>query len=41
VLEAQLEHELRVGSSPEVTAARLLGQKHLLERRLCCAIKLK
>jgi hypothetical protein len=34
VLEALLEHELRVGSSPEVTAARLSGQEYLLERRL-------
>ena len=34
VLEALLEHELRVGSSPEVTAARLRGQEYLLERRL-------
>jgi hypothetical protein len=34
VLEALLEHELRVGSSPEVTEARLCGQEYLLERRL-------
>jgi hypothetical protein len=34
VLEALLEHELRVGSSPEVTEARLGGQEYLLERRL-------
>jgi hypothetical protein len=34
VLEALLEHELRVGSSPELTAARLRGQEYLLERRL-------
>ncbi len=34
VLEALLEHELRVGNSPEVTAARLRGQEYLLERRL-------
>jgi hypothetical protein len=34
VLEALLEHELRVESSPEVTAARLRGQEYLLERRL-------
>jgi hypothetical protein len=34
VLEALLEHEVRVGSSPEVTAARLRGQEYLLERRL-------
>jgi hypothetical protein len=34
VLEALLEHELRVGSSPEVTEARLRGQEYLLERRL-------
>jgi hypothetical protein len=34
VLEALLEHELRLGSSPEVTAARLRGQEYLLERRL-------
>jgi hypothetical protein len=34
VLEALLEHELRVRSSPEVTAARLRGQEYLLERRL-------
>jgi len=34
VLEALLEHELSVGSSPTVTAARLRGQEYLLERRL-------
>ena len=34
MLEALLEHELRVGSSPEVTAARLRGQEYILERRL-------
>jgi hypothetical protein len=34
VLEALLEHELRVGSSPEVTEARLRGQEYLLERHL-------
>jgi hypothetical protein len=34
VLEALLEHELRFGSPPEVTAARLRGQEYLLERRL-------
>jgi len=34
VLEALLEYELRVGSSPEVTTARLRGQAYLLERRL-------
>jgi hypothetical protein len=34
VLEALLEHELFVGSNPEVTAARLRGQEYLLERRL-------
>src|SRR5436305_5148119 len=34
VLEALLEHELRAGSSPAVTAARLRGQEYLLERRL-------
>jgi hypothetical protein len=34
VLEALLEHELRVGSIPGVTAARLRGQEYLLERRL-------
>jgi len=34
VLEALLEHELRVGSSLEVTGARLRGQEYLLERRL-------
>jgi hypothetical protein len=34
VLEALLEHELAVGGNPQVTAARLRGQKYLLERRL-------
>jgi len=34
VLEALLEHELSVGSSPQMTAARLRGQEYLLERRL-------
>jgi hypothetical protein len=34
VLEALLEHALHVGSSPDVTAARLRGQEYLLERRL-------
>jgi hypothetical protein len=34
VLEALLEHERRVGSSPEVTEARVRGQEYLLERRL-------
>ena len=34
VLEALLEYELRFGSSPEITAARLRGQEYLLERRL-------
>jgi hypothetical protein len=34
VLEALLEHEVRVGASPEVTGARLRGQEYLLERRL-------
>ncbi len=34
VLEALLEYELRLGSSPDVTAARLRGQEYLLERRL-------
>src|SRR5690349_2830373 len=34
VLEALLEHELRGGSSPEVTAARLRGQEYLLDRHL-------
>ena len=34
VLEALLEHELSVGSSPELTTARLRGQEYLLERRL-------
>src|SRR5262245_52368935 len=34
VLEALLEHELRLGGSPEGTAARFRGQEYLLERRL-------
>jgi hypothetical protein len=34
VLEALLEHERRVGSSPEVTEARRRGHEYLLERRL-------
>jgi len=34
VLEALLEHERAVGSSPQVTAARLRGQEYLLDRRL-------
>jgi len=34
VLEALLEHERRVGSSPEATVARRRGQEYLLERRL-------
>jgi hypothetical protein len=34
VLDALLEHELAVGSSPQVTAARLRGQEYLLDRRL-------
>jgi hypothetical protein len=34
VLEALIEHELSVGSSPEVTVARLRGQEYLLDRRL-------
>jgi len=34
VLEALLEHERAVGSSAEVTEARLRGQEYLLERRL-------
>jgi hypothetical protein len=34
VLEALLEYELRIGSSPEVTEARLRGQEYLLQRRL-------
>ena len=34
VLEALLEYERAVGSSPDVTAARLRGQEYLLERRL-------
>ena len=34
VLEALIEQEMRVGSSPEVTEARLRGQEYLLERRL-------
>jgi hypothetical protein len=34
VLEALLEREIRVGSNPVVTEARLRGQEYLLERRL-------
>src|SRR5438128_1601610 len=34
VLEALIEHEQAVGSSPEATEARLRGQEYLLERRL-------
>ena len=34
VLEALLEHERAVGSSPDVTGARLRGQEYLLVRRL-------
>jgi hypothetical protein len=34
VLEALLEHELRVGHSPKVTAAGVRGQEYLLERHL-------
>jgi hypothetical protein len=34
VLEAMLEYELRIGSSPEVSQARHRGQEYLLERRL-------
>lgn len=34
VLEALLEHELHIGNSPEVSAARFRGQEYLLERRL-------
>jgi len=34
VLEALFQYELRVGSSPEVTEARLRGQEYLLERGL-------
>jgi hypothetical protein len=34
VLEALLEHELCVGNSQQVTAARFRGQEYLLERRL-------
>jgi hypothetical protein len=34
VLEALLEHELTIGSSPQVTEARLRGQEYLLERHL-------
>ncbi|MFW5709740.1 MAG: hypothetical protein ACOCX5_05920 [Chloroflexota bacterium] len=34
VLEALLEHELHVGSSPEITAARRRGEEYLLERHL-------
>lgn len=34
VLEALLEYELRFGSRPDVTEARLRGQEYMLERRL-------
>jgi len=34
VLEALLEYEILFGNKPEVTEARLRGQKYLLERRL-------
>jgi hypothetical protein len=34
VLEALLEHDLRAGSSPEITAARRREEEYLLERRL-------
>jgi len=34
VLEALLEYERSVGSSPQVTSARLRGQEYLLERHL-------
>jgi hypothetical protein len=34
VLEALLEHERAVGSSTEITEARLRGQEYLLDRRL-------
>jgi hypothetical protein len=34
VPEALLEHELRVGSNPQIAAARIRGQEYLLERRL-------
>ena len=34
VLEALLEHELRAGSIPERTKARLRGEEYLLDRRL-------
>jgi len=34
VLEALLEHELHVGSSPKITAARRRGEEYLLERQL-------
>jgi hypothetical protein len=34
VLEGLLEHELAMGGSPRVTAARERGQEYLLERRL-------
>lgn len=34
VLEALLEHELRVGGNSAVTAARLRGQEYLLDRHL-------
>jgi hypothetical protein len=34
ILEALLEYELRFGSRPQITAARLRGQEYLLERCL-------
>jgi len=34
VLEGLLEHERATGGTPKVTAARLRGQKYLLERRM-------
>jgi hypothetical protein len=34
VLEALLEYELRFGSDPDVSTARLRGQEYLLQRRL-------
>jgi hypothetical protein len=34
VLEALLEYELRFGTKPEVTKARVSGQEYLLDRRL-------
>jgi hypothetical protein len=35
VLEALLEYERAVGSTPKLTGARIRGQDYLLERRLC------